>query len=412
MSCWLIHASKDGFLNNDRSMCSSHMKRAYVIFFIILFVTASIFVVTQPSQGQLGEATENFMWGVEYNPFRKHASPERDLDIISNSSVQWIRVVFRWRVVEPAKNIYDFTFYDNFVETAANKSVKILGVVGSGYDFEIPDWVKTEASTSFGIDNPNYVTYWKDYVRKTVERYDTIEYWQVENELNHIAAEQRIGDFGSFRRNGDWNSDKIQEILTEGAKIVKSFTGRKVIINVEVDNPSYFFFARNITDVWEVDYDILGLDFYAFLIEASDPTSGNNIEFYIDNSRQFKEDIIICETGYTTWTANHTLEKQAEFIEITARKAYEKNVLGYFVYKFHDTAKANEKATPEPYYGLLTNTKGFKPAWYQYQQIITESKTSSPNTQIRTSVFGGPVVFLVVGVVVILIGAFIWKRRR
>jgi hypothetical protein len=388
------------------------MKRFYVIFFTILFVTASIFVVSQPSQGQLGDATENFMWGVEYNPFRKHATPDRDLDAISNSSVQWIRVVFRWKIIEPAKNVHDFSFYDNFVETAANKSLKILGVVGSGYDFEIPDWVKAEASTGFGIDNPNYVTYWKDYVKNTVERYDIIDYWQVENELNHIAAEQRIGDFGSFRRNGDWNSDKIQEIVTEGAKIVKSFTGKKVIINVEVDNPSYFFFARNITDVWDVDYDILGLDFYAFLIEASDPASGKNLEFYIDNSRQFKEDIIICETGYTTWTEEHTLEKQAEFIEITARIAYEKNVLGYFVYKFHDTARTDEKNIPEPYYGILTNVKGFKPAWFRYQQIITESSMSSTSPPIGVSVFGNPVVFLVMGVVVILISVFIWRRRR
>jgi len=148
------------------------------------------------------------------------------------------------------------------------------------------------------------------------------------------------------------------------------------------------------------------------LIDASDPTSGNTIEFYIDNSRQFKEDVIICETGYTTWTANHTLEKQEEFIEITARKAYEKNVLGYFVYKFHDTAKNNERNLPEPYYGLLTNTKGFKPAWFRYQQIITESSTSSTNTQDMVSVFEPPVVFLVMGVVGIIIGAFIWNRRR
>jgi hypothetical protein len=394
------------------------MKKVCALWIILLFVMAFSFCAIQPVEAQTENDPDNFMWGIEYNPFRQYATPESDLNIISNSSVQWIRVVFRWTIIEPEKNTYDFTFYDNFVQTATSRNLKILGVVGSGYDFEIPEWVKEEAATGHGIDNPNYVAYWKEYVRKTVERYDTIKFWQVENELNNIGAEQRIGDFGSYRRNGDWTTEKIRELVTEGATIVKSIGGSKVIINVAVDNPSYFIFARNMTEDWKVDYDILGIDYYSVLTTGSDPTLGNTIGLYINNSKQFKEDIIVCEAGYSTWTANHTLENQADFIEITATKAYKGEVLGYFVYKFHDTAKRGEKDIPEPYYGLLTSKKEFKPAWHRYQQVITgnitatnKSMSSTETSAVAISAFGGPVVFLMTGIMVILIGILNWKRR-
>jgi len=88
------------------------------------------------------------------------------------AGVKWTREEFQWGRIEPEPGKFDWTFYDNLVETARREGIRVYGLLAywSGW---------TKPYTPQGIE---------DYCRwaaKVVRRYkDRIKHWEVWNEPN------------------------------------------------------------------------------------------------------------------------------------------------------------------------------------------------------------------------------------
>ena len=94
--------------------------------------------------------------------------------------VKWIRIAFSWVVIQPEKDVYDWTVYDKIVEKCDRDGIHILATLGGHFDSPpVPAWAG-ESLAKVVNTHPEYL---ENFVSKWAERYkDKIEYWEILNE--------------------------------------------------------------------------------------------------------------------------------------------------------------------------------------------------------------------------------------
>jgi hypothetical protein len=94
--------------------------------------------------------------------------------------VQWNRVAFSWVLIQPSKDVFDWSAYDRIVDACHAKNIQILGTLGGHFDNPpVPAWAgKTLADVV-----ANHPKYLENFVRAWVGRYKgRIHYWEILNE--------------------------------------------------------------------------------------------------------------------------------------------------------------------------------------------------------------------------------------
>lgn len=149
------------------------------------------------------------MWlGVDYYPEQWDASLlDADLDTIKELGSNVIRIAeFSWHLMEKKEGQYDFSFFDNVIEHAKAKGLKVIMGTPTA---TIPAWLaKKEPSIlsefeggkkrSFGgrhvfcFNSPVLYEYSEKIIRKLVEHYkdeEAVVAWQLDNEIGHEGSD-------------------------------------------------------------------------------------------------------------------------------------------------------------------------------------------------------------------------------
>lgn len=344
------------------------MKKTF--FFVIIILFGIVF----PHNSVFATNQKPYEIGIHYL-YSALNNIDYDLIKIKEAGFSEIRFSFVWKVIEPLKESFDFTYYDKLVLKAEELGLKMVGILGMGTTDMLPDWLIN------GADDPNYINYLEHYADVVTKRYSNkINIWQIENELNHVDFYKWVG-----WRKGNWSANKIHEILSMLSSVVRKNTQGKIMINVIVDNPNWKDFLKSIKDI---DYDIIGIDYYPNYLDdyfpnAGDPQKGLEVYSFIKEARNWNKEILVAETGYSTYNSIHTYENQADFIKNVLIGALLGGVKNIIIYQYKDYTKSNDI---ESNFGLIAFDGSLKPAW----KIIKDLSEKYANLTINTYLENDP----------------------
>lgn len=118
------------------------------------------------------------------NFFGACGSPDHDL--VREAGARWKRKDSGWETHEVDRGTYDFSDWDERVESAAENGVTMLPILNY-----TARWASTAPEEPAGVSERHhyppteeYVDDWQEYVRTFAERYPDIEYFEVWNEPN------------------------------------------------------------------------------------------------------------------------------------------------------------------------------------------------------------------------------------
>ena len=138
---------------------------------------------------RLGAQTPTSAFGVNghvASRFGIYGSQQAPLDVMAAHNVSWNREEFRWDMVQPAPNRWDWGFTDEMVDKATRRGVNILGLLAYSVGWASP-------GAGVGSNQPAYMMpanldAYRAYVHTVVSRYKgRVRAWEVWNEPNHGA---------------------------------------------------------------------------------------------------------------------------------------------------------------------------------------------------------------------------------
>lgn len=163
--------------------------------------------------------------------------------------VKWIRIAFSWVVIQPQKDVYDWSVYDKIVEKCNRNGIHILATLGGHFDRPpVPSWAG-ESLAKVVNTHPEYL---ENFVRNWVERYkDKIEYWEILNEPNSFHEGLTVMEY-------------VDKILIPSYKIIKKIDPASKVLPC-----AYNQLPRigNKGDFWEAArgyYDIQNYHIYSY----------------------------------------------------------------------------------------------------------------------------------------------------
>lgn len=158
---------------------------------------------------------------------------EDDLDRMILTGIEVIRIAeFAWSKFELEENIFDFTFFDEFLELVSKKDIKVIFCTPTAtppvwLTERYPEVLAVEYDGSvhrhgmrrqYNYNSPIYLEKTKIIVEKLVEHYGhnkSIIGWQIDNELNCVTnefyAEADHVEFRKFVKNKYKNLVKLNE---------------------------------------------------------------------------------------------------------------------------------------------------------------------------------------------------------
>ncbi len=107
------------------------------------------------------------------------ASTAGRLDLVTGATgTRWLREEIDWATVEPQPGVFDFSYYDHFMQLAAQRGLHILAVL-----YDIPAWAGPAYNSI-----PSDPTAFAQYVAAVVVRYGTNgTFWAQNPSLNGSA---------------------------------------------------------------------------------------------------------------------------------------------------------------------------------------------------------------------------------
>ena len=166
------------------------MKKKYKTILILAIVSIMIFLLQHRSM------PETIQYGVSFSEFRSNGldlNPKETFDsIVDDLGVRKFRLSSHWQIIEPENNKFNFEFLDYQIKKLADVNGKAILTLGRRQpawpECHVPDWVG-----DLSVEKKDEELL--DFIKTVVERYkdyDSIEYWQVENEpfLSSFAKEE------------------------------------------------------------------------------------------------------------------------------------------------------------------------------------------------------------------------------
>jgi len=113
-----------------------------------------------------------------------HAGETRSVEeymLLDEMGVEWILATFYWSSIEGKKGTFDFTEYDDFVDTARKNGKKIVAVLAYA-----TDWLFPEGKYKRYIA-PENIPHYLHYVEETIRHYKgRVDVWSIWNEPNFM----------------------------------------------------------------------------------------------------------------------------------------------------------------------------------------------------------------------------------
>jgi len=106
-----------------------------------------------------------------------HIPVDAVADRIEDAGIEWVRIDFLWALVEPERDVYDWSIYDELVDRLSSRGLRIYAGLGA-----TPAWA-TSGTELIGVpDDPDQ---WRELCYLAANRYaGRIEAWGLWNEPN------------------------------------------------------------------------------------------------------------------------------------------------------------------------------------------------------------------------------------
>ncbi len=289
------------------------------------------------------------------------------LDKIRDASIKWVRFDFNWDEIEPYQEYFRWGEIDRAVNQALERGLSIFATLSY-----TPSWAG-DGSRNSPPKDPNF---WKNFVRKTVERYKgKILYWGMWNEPN--LKEFWKGTVDEY----------INIILAPGYEAVKTADPNSKVVAPDlshlfgVQESRWDIWLRKILSTSKQYIDIISHHVYdlpdnCFLkMESYDPKNplSPNLLQVIREEGAGNKPLWITETGWHTWevTENTQADYYTRFLQLMKAKGYVNRI---FFYEIIDDPR------PEiPPYGILRADLTEKKAYSAYKEFIeNEEKQKKP----------------------------------
>jgi len=313
------------------------------LIFICLFIN-SCTTTPLPSGGQV-TIPEDF-FGIVH---ASRTGKEQEKELLDEMGCVWVLYTFFWKNIEPEKDVFDFTQYDNYVSGSKRQGRKIIGVLGYTpsyfYDGGIKDYISKE-------NMPFYLR----YIEKTISRYKgQVDVWCIWNEPNIASWDGKDSEF--------YELTKLTTIKIR-----------------ETDPDAYIIggaFWRSPTNFIKKMYKaggFNGLDGIAFHPYGANPSDCMNV---IDKFTKtlseinYSGPVWITETGYPTggWYPTKVNQKKYPvFIAKTLTGAAARGARALLWYEIFDRVDAeNPSLDSEKHFGLLNKDLSRKPGSWAYE---------------------------------------------
>ena len=280
------------------------------------------------------DSSPSHQWGI---CLHEHSDIIDDtFDKVKELGVDCVRIDISWHNLEPNRDEYDAE-YINHMEKAISKFDDI-GVGLFAVMTHAPGWAKS-------LYNQDKTAFWvelEEYHIKTAELWgDKIYYYQLENELNHPTRVPYfdISDLPTYLKHARAGIDKEDDKFKTVMNTICEFIGWQLEMEKWLSSGGKKYI------------DIIGLDMYP--LTWGDPvTMWSPLRQALalvknSNTAWSGKDIIIAETGFSTYSPAHTEDNQKGFIDVAIKylnnmvidnnKANERKVLMIVWYELYDS---------------------------------------------------------------------------
>jgi len=296
-----------------------------IIFIIIALISFYVYLSFRPAPDKIEYGVSfNTMYARELHLDWKEVYEE----ILTDLEVRKFRLAAHWNMIEPEKDIYNFTEIDYQVRRAKEEGATIIFGVGR----RLPRWPECHVP-SWAIDLP-----WEDqkieiknYIKAVVDRYkdeDHIEMWQVENEpYLTIFAREHCGDLD-------------EDFLQEEIDLVKSLDDTREVLVTDSGNLGTWVKPYNKGDrfgtsiyvyLWNPDIgpfkSFLPPSFYRAKISLMELLFGEKESYLIELSLEPWLLQPVVETAKSTQLERMNIDKFKEIISFAEKTGFERQYL-------------------------------------------------------------------------------------
>ena len=168
--------------------------------------------------------------------------------------VDRITVHLPWRWLEGKRHRWEWAGLEHFLSPLRESGVPLQGILGPSMPHLMPAWVQDQG----GVDAPDYVEWFTDYCRRTVEHLSWISVFRVEDEINSAWGRERLRT--RRRRGRAWGRSSFRRrLLAAGVGAVRDQRPEaEVRLTLRLDHGSW---NRELMGWWKtkISFDRLGL---------------------------------------------------------------------------------------------------------------------------------------------------------
>jgi len=297
-----------------------------------------------------------------------HVPTDAVADEVVEAGIDWVRIDFRWSVVEPERDVYDWNRYDALLDRLEARGLRVYASFGS-----TPAWATSGSEFSGVPDDPDQ---WQEFCYLAASRYrERIDAWGLWNEPN-------LDRFWEGTR-----SEYIEKILRPGATAIRAGDPGALIAAPDLAHLSSANWdnwlegviqdAGDVIDVvthhiypsygraWEITYDLDK--------KPTTPFGSRSVRRILEDTGWWGRPFWLTETGIES--AEHGQGDQSKFYENLLEDWFGPNpearwVDRIFFYHMNDGPDPTQST-----FGILYGRPGFarKSAFYAYHDFITDA---------------------------------------
>jgi hypothetical protein len=307
-----------------------------------------------------------------------YSASDKEYDLLDDLGNNWLRVDFSWVAIEREVGVWNYSYYDTYVQKANERGQKILAILDYGHP-------KLGHNSNFYI-SPAQIPYYLEYVNQTVNRYRTnITAFEIWNEPNHV---------------GFWGGTQTEffELFNQAAELIYNIDP-----NIKIAGPAMAGHdPRYIEQMFQlgVTRRLHAISFHPY---STHPDSIYQRIYEIQQvmaKYDFKGELWITEVGNPTggtYGYSSTLKGQADkmiktFVHSTVLGV--QNIVWYTLFDPSEKSQQNDPLNSENFFGIVKNPSEsvdyqYKPGAYAFKAFANHIANSAyyPNAIAKKGVF-------------------------
>lgn len=190
---------------------------------------------------------DGYNYGICWNTDPAGEAWDYSIDMYRVSGADHARMHWKWEAAQPTPDRWEFGYMDRFYQGAREAGIEILHILAYNVPWAVDAEMRQSGDWRF---SPPDLGLWSTYVRKMVERYPAIRYWEVWNEpdLTHFW----LGDTQEYLDLLEVSYDLIKsndpsDVVTLGGFALLAPHGGRKHVNLQRD---VVLQGRDHYDVW------------------------------------------------------------------------------------------------------------------------------------------------------------------